>query len=393
MSYKIFPNILSAIWSSISFRFFMASILILHVILFILFVLTFKTKGIENKFKNIPNILADYNSSNLTHRLVKLDETNGIVSATQARIAYGAINDFLNKVKDICKADDTTENFLRCANEILGNNFYYKEANTVARAYANHYSDCDLNVYLLFDAARLFNKKIEIVYSPRHAFVSFTSEKYGSRFYWETTDNDNKGALADLTRPFYSKTVNHFYYTPMGSDSIEKIYPILSLADVDKGKVDTLLKSIDRTMADNPFYLDFYYANKKEKKGLKKEDIYTLYGLIQDDTSAIDKRLILATYLIEHKRMDSAINILNQIDDNVCDLQCMKIKKRVSNLDKVYYYVMEAFKWFHANVSLSVIKEFFLILIFLYLIIGAFFVGMIIKDEYSKKKNTNITEK
>lgn len=118
-----------------------------------------------------------------------------------------------------------------------------------------------------------------------------------------------------------------------------------------------------------------------------------MYGLIQADTSAIDKRLILSTYLIEHKRMESAINILNQIDDSVCDLQCVKIKKRVSNLDKVYYYVMEAFKWFHANVSLSVIKGFFLTLIFLYLIIGAFFVGMIVKDEYSKKKNTNITEK
>ncbi|EKS3671794.1 hypothetical protein QL374_001202 [Salmonella enterica] len=393
MSYKIFPKKLSEIFCSIKFRFFLATILIVPVFLFISFVNTYKNKGVEDKFKNIANIYSDYDSSKLTHRLVKSDEANGIVTINEARIAYGAINDFLSKVKDVCKPDDTTENFLRCANEVLGDNFYYKEANTVAHAYANHYSDCDLNVYLLFDAAKIFNKKIEIVYAPRHAFVSFISEKYGARFYWETTDNENKGALAELTRPFYSKSINHFYYSPMDERSIEKVYSILSIADVDKGKMDVLLNSIDKSMMDNPFYLDFYYSSKKDKKKLEQKDAYTLYGLIQDDVSSMDKRLILSKYLLEHEQKNSAVNIINQIDDGVCDLQCMKVKKEISAIDEVYYYIMKAFKWCNADVPLAIVKEFFLTLLYLYLLVGTFFFGIIVQKEYNKNQHANVNKK
>ncbi|EHR9183232.1 hypothetical protein KUR68_004536, partial [Escherichia coli] len=77
------------------------------------------------RFEHTPDVFADYDPLNLTHRLVRMDEQNGIINSNEARKAYGAINNFLKKVKDTCRIDDTTENFLDCANKILGANFYY----------------------------------------------------------------------------------------------------------------------------------------------------------------------------------------------------------------------------------------------------------------------------
>ncbi|MBE5212569.1 hypothetical protein IG611_09675 [Pectobacterium sp. A535-S3-A17] len=387
----MYLGILSSIGHSNLFR-FLASAVISTVILSLLFIRDYKVKDIDDKFKNLPNVLSEYDPINLTHRLVKLDEINGIVSANEASIAYGAVNEFLRKVKETCKLGDATEIFLHCANGVLGNNFYYKVANTVARAYANHYSDCDLNVYLLFDAARLFNKKIEIVYAPRHAFVSFISEKYESRFYWETTENGNKGALADLTKPLYNKTINHFYYSPMGEDLVEKVYPILSLTDIDEEKVDTLFNSIDKTMADNPLFLDFYFSNKEDKKELNKKDIYALYGEIQNDISAVDKRLILSRYLIANEKRDEAEEILNQIDDGACKLSCMKVRKEISYIDKIQFHIMKRFESKNAKLSAYDIKIFLYINLFFYFIIMlVFLVAIVIKDvnEYKHAKRND----
>lgn len=224
-----------------------------------------KSAAHAERFEHTPDVFADYDPLNLTHRLVKMDEQNGIVNSIEARKAYGAINKFLKKVKDTCRIDDTTENFLGCANKILGANFYYKPSATVAKAYANHYSDCDLNVYLMFDAAKAFNKKVEIVYAPNHAFLSFISEKYGVRFYWETTENENTGVIADLSNSFYKKTHHRFYYSPVGEHVIEKLYSILSLADMDSHRWDAVVKSIDKSMSDNPIVLDFYYEDRESK--------------------------------------------------------------------------------------------------------------------------------
>ncbi|EAA8632162.1 hypothetical protein AHS86_11510 [Salmonella enterica subsp. enterica] len=305
----------------------------------------------SERFEHTPDVFADYDSLNLTHRLVRMDEQNGIVDSNEARKAFGAINDFLRKVKDTCSIDDTTENFLSCANKALGANFYYKPSATVAKAYANHYSDCDLNVYLMFDAARAFNKKVEIVYAPRHAFLSFTSEKFGMRFYWDTVENENAGAIANITNSFYKKTHHRFYYSPVGEDVIEKLYPILSLADMDSHRWDAVAKSIDKSMSDNPLVLDFYYEDRESKKQLSQNDIRKLYGLIQDDISSVDKRLILARHFLAKGQRDEAISILDQIDDSVCELPCMEVREKTSTIDRVVYFLMKMFKRFNADVS------------------------------------------
>ncbi|EJU7771368.1 hypothetical protein KAB52_002286 [Salmonella enterica subsp. salamae serovar 4,12:e,n,x:1,6] len=341
-----------------------------------------KSAARAERFEHTPDVFADYDSLNLTHRLVRMDEQNGIVNSNEARKAYGAINDFLWKVKDTCSIDDTTENFLSCANKVLGSNFYYKPSATVAKAYANHYSDCDLNVYLMFDAARAFNKKVEIVYAPRHAFLSFISEKYGMRFYWETTENENTGFLADMTHSSYKKTLHRFYYSPAGEDVIEKLYPILSLADMDSHRWDIIVKSIDKSMSNNPLVLDFYYEYRESKKQLSQNDIRKLYGLIQDDISSVDKRLILARHFLAKGQREEAISILDQIDDSACELSCMEVREKTSTIDRVVYFLMKMFKWFNSDISRVGIIFYVLAVIGTYTIVLIFVVSM-------KKNNRN----
>ncbi|EAA7110924.1 hypothetical protein EU408_22970 [Salmonella enterica subsp. enterica] len=348
-----------------------------------------KSAAHAERFEHTPDVFADYDSLNLTHRLVRMDEQNGIVNSNEARKAYGAINDFLRKVKDTCSIDGTTENFLTCANKTLGANFYYKPSATVAKAYANHYSDCDLNVYLMFDAARAFNKKVEIVYAPRHAFLSFTNEKIGMRFYWETTENKNTGATADITDSFYKKTHHRFYYSPVGEHIIEKLYPILSLADMDSHRWDAVVKSIDKSMSDNPIVLDFYYEYRESKKQLSQNDIRKLYGLIQDDISSVDKRLILARHFLGKGKRDEAMSILNQIDDSVCELPCMKVREKTSSIDRVVYSLMKMFKWFNSDISRAGIIFYVLAVIGAYAIL-LFFVISMKKNSRSKKKDNNL---
>lgn len=343
------------------------------------------------RFEHTPDVFADYDPLNLTHRLVRMDEQNGIINSNEARKAYGAINNFLKKVKDTCRIDDTTENFLDCANKILGANFYYKPSATVAKAYANHFSDCDLNVYLMFDAARAFSKKLEVVYAPRHAFLSFISEKYGMRFYWETTENENTGVIADLSNSFYKKTHHRFYYSPVGEHVIEKLYPILSLADMDSHRWDAVVKSIDKGMSDNPLVLDFYYEDRENKKQLSQKDIHILYGLIQDDISSVDKRLILARHFLGKGQRNEAMSILNQIDDSECKLSCMEVREKTSSLDRVVYSLMKMFKWFNSDISRVGIIFYVLAVIVVYAII-LIFVGRMQINNRNKNKGNNLNQ-
>ncbi|ENB4775774.1 hypothetical protein ABHY62_004491, partial [Salmonella enterica subsp. enterica] len=219
--------------------------------------------------------------------------------------------------------------------------------------------------------------------------LSFTNEKIGMRFYWETTENKNTGATADITDSFYKKTHHRFYYSPVGEHIIEKLYPILSLADMDSHRWDAVVKSIDKSMSDNPIVLDFYYEYRESKKQLSQNDIRKLYGLIQDDISSVDKRLILARHFLGKGKRDEAMSILNQIDDSVCELPCMKVREKTSSIDRVVYSLMKMFKWFNSDISRAGIIFYVLAVIGAYAIL-LFFVISMKKNSRSKKKDNNL---
>ncbi|EOK1275704.1 TPA: hypothetical protein ACHID9_004437 [Escherichia coli] len=103
----------------------------------------------------------------------------------------------------------------------------------VSPAYASQFSDCDLNVYLLIDAAKESGRQIEIIFAPFHAFISYIDDN-NVRAYWETTANNNKGTVADLNdNHWYQKTFNKFYYAPRSENYIESLYPVLIANSVD----------------------------------------------------------------------------------------------------------------------------------------------------------------
>ena len=82
---------------------------------------------------------------------------------------------------------------------------------------------CDLNVYLLLDAARLLNRQINIVHAPGHAFIAYTDEN-GLPQFWETIEPDNHGQPAQLWTSAYAKTLHPFFYTPQPENKVEDIY-------------------------------------------------------------------------------------------------------------------------------------------------------------------------
>ncbi|WP_407206757.1 hypothetical protein [Citrobacter sedlakii] len=367
------------------------SVFVVILLKVVFFVMDYKdlTEIRSERFKNTPVNYAQYDPSKLTHRMVKFDESNGLISEKEAQIAYGNINNYLRKVNDRCKTGSKIEDFLQCANSALGDDFYYKSAGSVGEGYTNHHSDCDSNVYLLFDAARAFNKTIDIMYAPRHAFISFHDEEHDLTRYWETTANENRGQLADLTQPLYRKTFNGFYYSPIEEDLAEKIYPILTLSYVDATKRESIIDSLDKTLSNNPLLLDQYYSQLEKNKELTEEKIENLNNIIQNDISAIDKRLILSRYYLNKDDIDKAKSIMSQIDDNECDLSCMEVRKQLSNVDCIYYYIMDGFLKLNVKAPVFYFKNLIEETIFLVYIILAIFFGMILQHHFNSENKVD----
>lgn len=118
----------------------------------------------------------------MSHRMILSDERDGLISHEKARQAFSITAGYFSDVLKNCMKDNDqpTKAFLSCANQRLGEHFYYYPSRETGIAWAGHYSDCDSNVYLLLDALRLAGKTASIVYAPGHAFLSWTDEQTGA---------------------------------------------------------------------------------------------------------------------------------------------------------------------------------------------------------------------
>lgn len=273
------------------------------------------------------SVVGTFNPSLLSHRLIQWDETHGVARHDIAARAYGNTSRFLDEVKSRCHSTDRNEAFFRCANTILGKNFYYRASNPVTPAWAAGYSDCDLNVYLLIDAAASAGKNADIVYAPGHAFLSFLSEKTGLPNYWETTTDHNNGVMADLADDFYRKTPQHFYYSPFPAQVAERLYPALIIDETGKGSASEILGPLLKEYPDNPLLTDQLYSYKSE---INAEDAEKIEDLLKTDTSSVSKKIIVARYFADRGDRDNALNFLNRIDDSNCGAECLSLKQHFS---------------------------------------------------------------
>lgn len=274
----------------------------------------------------------------MTHRLIHWDEEQGVANHVMAARAYGNVSRFLTETKSECHSGLTRVDFLRCASDVLGRNFYYRGSNPVTPAWSEQYSDCDLNVYLMLDAAERAGKKASIVYAPGHAFLAFKDEATDEWLYWETTGEQNRGEQADLTNAFYRKTPQHFYYTPVSSASAEQLYPSLIIKEAGKEKHNAVLSPLLHLYPDNPLLTDRYY---RYKNIINDDDAKKIKDLLQTDITSVDKKEILAKYFMDKGQNTLAVNYLNRISDDQCGRMCLSLKQHFSLYYRSIFIVTE----------------------------------------------------
>lgn len=296
-----------------------------------------KDESVATSVTTLSSIPGVYDKNLLTHRLIMFDARYELANEKEINTALSNASFFLSEVKQDCNPDSDTQEFLQCANNILGKYFTYKETSLTSKGYSRQVSDCDLNVYLLLDAARLFNKQLHIVYSPGHAFIAYADAR-GITQYWETIEPDNHGQPAELWTSAYAKTLHPFFYTPQSEDTIEKIYPLFLLKELEEHKKDQLLSTLHEALQDNPLYLSAYYGNKKE---INEDDAVQLLYLLQNDTHSFDKKIITARFFIDNKNNMRAMTLLNAIPKSKCEELCLIEKQRISRLYTPYVYMVE----------------------------------------------------
>lgn len=273
----------------------------------------------------------------MTHRMITSDIQDGLISPQNAEKAFSNTAGYFDEVKNKCIKEGTqkTKNILSCANNILGNHFYYYPARETASAWAGHYSDCDSNVYLLLDALKLFNKSASIVYAPGHAFISWADEQTGLPAWWETTSDANHGRPADLTQEFYKKTLAPFYYHQQSAAFAEHFYTsVVTLNSLNTALKENRLKDMIKQYPDNPFVEDLEYENKRS---LTPADVAWLQVRLKTDMSSVTKKQLLANYYQKKGNTELAKNYISRIDIDSCDADCRPLMIMASSVNRFWF--------------------------------------------------------
>lgn len=363
------------------FFFFLLSIFTLIVT----FSLMINSKQRKSAEKTIPTINSQYNNEWLTHRLIKMDHNNG-TDFSVIQKAWNNTEHFILLAREKCQSATTTLDFLYCANGLLGDMFPYKESNMVSPAYASQFSDCDLNVYLLIDAAKESGKHIEIVFAPFHAFISYIDDN-NVRAYWETTANNNKGDVADLNdNNWYQKTFNKFYYVPHNENYIESLYPVLIASRVDSSHKEEIYNNLKPEIKKTPLAYDLYYSMKNE---ISSQDAEKISLLLREDITSSAKQLLLTGYFIKNSNTEAAKKIINNIQSKNCKSDCIELKKKVHWYFLPSYLIAQYASKFGTSLSLEDIHYYYAFNIFFILFSGSILFLPNNRDENKKRRADN----
>lgn len=280
----------------------------------------------------------------MSHRMIASDIQDILITPQNAKKAFSNTAGYFNEVKSKCVKEGTqkTKNILACANKILGNHFYYYPARETASAWAGHYSDCDLNVYLLLDALHLFNKTASIVYAPGHAFLSWTDEQTGLPVWWETTSDANHGHPADLSRnDLYRKTLAPFYYRPQSAHYAEQFYSaVVTLESLPTESKQERLDQAVRRYPENPFLDDIRYSLKES---LTANDIGILHAQLKTDISSVTKKYLLANYYLKNGNEKLAADYISKIDIDNCDSECRPLMMKIHPFSRIWFMASDIF--------------------------------------------------
>lgn len=306
-------------------------------------------KSIEHAFSSASGS-SEYNKKLISHRMISSDLNEGLISFPKANKAFSNTAGYLNEVNEQCIKEKAPQinSFLSCANQLLGEHFYYYPARETAIAWSEHYSDCDSNVYLLLDALSLINKTASIVYAPGHAFLSWIDEATGAPVWWETTLNSNHGGIADLTRDnLYPKTMAPFYYHPQTAVFAETFYSsVVTLNSLNVEKKRKQLDKVFRLYPDNPLVEDI---KLEQQTSFTQDDISRIEAYLNTDISSGTKLTILAKHYLDIGNKSKAASYISRIDIDSCGGECRNIRAVLSQADRIYFFASDLLSAQHAS--------------------------------------------
>lgn len=318
-------------------------LIIVFVVILSVMLLTSRNEFYRNINARIETALSSKRGSGLpdqklmSHRMILSDVSDGLITPADAAKAYANTAGYFDAVKRACitSSSQRTRDFLACANNLLGEHFYYYPARETAPAWAGHYSDCDSNVYLLLDALGFINRTASIVYAPGHAFLSWTDEQTGEHDWWETTSNRNHGKPADLSKDnLYRKTMASFYYQPQSAGFAESFYKsAVTFNSLSAEKKKERLTQISQRYPDNPFVEDLKY---EQITSLTPSDVAIIQDRLKTDISSGTKKYLLANYYMKTGDKTQAAIYISKIDIDSCDPKCRQLREKVSFADRLW---------------------------------------------------------
>lgn len=323
-----------------------------------------------------------YNQALLSHRLVKEDLRLFPDTNNQAIRAWGNVNDFLISSAKACSGITEPLHFLKCSNNVLGNKFYYEASDLTSQGWSHHASDCDLNVYLLYDAARQNGIDLNIVYFPWHALIAFRKKPDGPWVYWETTQNNNHGALAEMTDPLYIKTPDSFFNTPRSLSVAEEIYPLMIIPDIhDDNTAIREFRNLPAISVSTPYYKDIaLYINNMSSP----VDITTLTELMAERPTSVGVKYLAAKWYMAHGMNKKAVELLSGITPGKCALFCISSLSQADISYKPDYYIAVLLNFSGVDATLENVRLVYLTSV----IIFVFFLPLIIFDRKKKSQMT-----
>lgn len=258
-------------------------------------------------------------ASTLAYRLVRFDVENGIADRKAADRARANIGTYFRQVDGRCGRYRQARDFLLCANRVLGEYFEYEGTADATNTYAMGHSDCDLNAFLVMDAAAMHGVETSVMYTPGHALVTWAGED-GKTYYLETTVSDNRGKLADIKDTFYVRTNDDTYYTPYDDEAAFVLYQAVVYRQMaDKGYIVGLFDALP----DNTLVADSYYEYLMTHGRIGPDEIADITERLKTATTSETLSLILADWYLKLGDTDRALSVLGGLPPQFCTYDCI----------------------------------------------------------------------
>ncbi|WP_394230542.1 hypothetical protein [Shewanella colwelliana] len=288
------------------------------------FVIFKKINTVENI--DVKGIVVEHSLYNEleTFKMLNFDLEQGVASESVVDIAKKKLTFYFDEVSAKCSGNEITEDFLLCANDILGGYFSYYYSTELSNNIYKQISDCDTNSYLIYDVANLLGYSVSVMYTPGHSLITWVDSN-GERKYLETTASNNHGSVADIRRDVYIKSKLGRYYHPFSGGDILDVYKSLILIKAkDKSYISKIYDDKPYLNVDAEY---FYYI--KNSSGLTYSIVNIMNELHEQQLATKYIKLTLAEWYYNKGNVEKAYSYVGDIKLNNCYSTCAEISSYI----------------------------------------------------------------